>query len=348
MKKIIAIVILSMFLLTSISAVGIKIEADETTSIIKESLQGATIYVDDDFDESTPGWQVDHFDKIQDGVDAAEKNDIVYVYSGTYYENVFIDKSIDLTGENKKTTIIDGSGNGNVIWIWWIGGHEEINEVEISGFTIVNSGKNENGIRTDSHLGIIKDNIISNNDLGIFLCESSSNEIKNNIISNNGCGINLYSGDLGSDSNIISENIIKSNSGYGIYIGWFPHGMSRLNQIYHNDFIGNAGGNAYDDCSENDEWYNIWDDGTGKGNYWDDYEEKYPEANKILSKGIWDTPYYIYNLSDMVDTEAPDRYPLIKPYNKFRSRSVNLFNFDFLEIFLDQFPMLEKLLSLIF
>ena len=32
-------------------------------------------YVDDNYDSSTPGWQVDHFDSIQDAIDASSDGD---------------------------------------------------------------------------------------------------------------------------------------------------------------------------------------------------------------------------------------------------------------------------------
>ena len=75
------------------------------------------VFVDDDYDNSTPGWGEDHFDKIQDGVDAVFNNGYVYVFSGTYNENIVIDKTISLFGEDKDTTIIDGGTIGNTITI---------------------------------------------------------------------------------------------------------------------------------------------------------------------------------------------------------------------------------------
>ncbi len=58
----------------------------------------------------------DDYPTIQQAVNAAAPNDTVFVRSGMYYEHVTIDKSLTLQGENRDTTIIDGSGSGNVIY----------------------------------------------------------------------------------------------------------------------------------------------------------------------------------------------------------------------------------------
>lgn len=49
-----------------------------------------TVWVDDDYDSSTPGWGVTHFDNIQDAVDAVTGS-TVHVAGGSYYEDVTID-----------------------------------------------------------------------------------------------------------------------------------------------------------------------------------------------------------------------------------------------------------------
>jgi len=49
---------------------------------------------------------------IQDLIDNASDGDTIYIPSGIYYENIIINKAINLIGEDKDTTIIDGGGIG--------------------------------------------------------------------------------------------------------------------------------------------------------------------------------------------------------------------------------------------
>ena len=88
-------------------------------------LESSTLYVG--------GTGPENYTKIQYAIENSSNSDTVFVYNGTYYENVYIDKSIDLIGENKDTTIVDGSGTDKVI-------HAVASEVYISGFSLQNSG----------------------------------------------------------------------------------------------------------------------------------------------------------------------------------------------------------------
>lgn len=152
-----------------------------------------------------------NYTTIQSAINAANPGDTIFVYSGTYYENVVVNnKSINLVGENKDTTIIDGGGTGNVVNVSSDG-------VTISGFTVQHSGSwSFAGITLYySNDNTFIDNIISNNHGGIHLISSVHNTISdNNVNSNNNIGIYLES----SSNNIITGNS-ASNNGYGIYLG---------------------------------------------------------------------------------------------------------------------------------
>ena len=124
------------------------------------SSNGKTLYVG--------GTGEGNYTGIQDAIDNASSGDTVFVYndSSPYYENLIVDKTINLIGENKETTIIDGSRNNDTITINSQG-------VTISDFTIINSSydiKNwsKAGIRVTGSNNIIKNNIIRDNLLGIF------------------------------------------------------------------------------------------------------------------------------------------------------------------------------------
>ena len=55
----------------------------------------------------------DDYSSIQAAINAASAGDTVYVRNGTYYELVDVNKTMSLVGENKDTTVIDGSGFPN-------------------------------------------------------------------------------------------------------------------------------------------------------------------------------------------------------------------------------------------
>jgi len=128
------------------------------------------VYVDDDFNSSTPGWQYDHFDVIQDGIDAVAENGTVYVYNGTYFEHVIVNKSIDLLGESRNSTIIDGGGMNNVFNI-------SADFVTISGFDLENSNY---GFYLNNSNNCLIDNCNCNNsEEGVYFTQSCYNFISN-------------------------------------------------------------------------------------------------------------------------------------------------------------------------
>ena len=121
----------------------------------------ADIYVDDNFDPSTPGWGVDHFNKIQEGIDNASDGNTVFVYNGEYYENLLINKSINLIGEHRNVTVVHGEETEKVVNI-------ESDDITIEGFTFKNGESNtdKTGIDIDQQKNIR----ISNNTFSGIFC----------------------------------------------------------------------------------------------------------------------------------------------------------------------------------
>jgi len=197
------------------------------------------------------------FTSIQDAIDNASKGDIIYVFNGTYFENIFINKTISLIGEDKNTTIIDASKNGDVIYVGF-----PANRVYISGFTICNSGKRQGngifdgGIDLHSDQNVVSNNILTRNYMaGLILFGSSHNIIEHNYFGDsNRSGIEFLSGRF----NQVSNNTIMNNSDFGISLSANGNSSGNLiilnilennrqgiiifhsgNTIIHNNFINN-------------------------------------------------------------------------------------------------------------
>jgi len=139
-----------------------------------------TIYVDDD-------GGADYL-KIQDAIDNANNNDTIFVYSGTYYENLVVNKTLTLIGEDKNKTIIDGKKENNTVEL-------AKEKIQISNFTIINSSIDKwynAGIRISSSNCIINDNIIKENMLGVFGKRVENITIFNNKFYNDSITFSLY------------------------------------------------------------------------------------------------------------------------------------------------------------
>jgi len=229
---------------------------------------------------------------------------------------VTINKPLQLIGENKNTTIVDGGGTWVCLYV------QNTQNVTISGFTVQNgfgiySWGSQNitingNIIFDNEQGIVigestyitvSKNIVTQNG-GVFLSDSNGSRIlENNITLNNGDAIWLDN----SHGNIIRENNISYN-GLGTLPGYHHWGIrldfsSSNNIIYHNNIVDN-----YEQATIWMAGNNLWDNGyPSGGNYWSDYEERYPDAQELDGSGIWDTPY-------VIDGNNQDNYPLVNPF----------------------------------
>ena len=194
------------------------------------------IYVDDDGSAN--------YTTIQAAINAAKPNDTIYVYPGFYQENIQINKTLTIQGENNSTTIIDGNQTQDTI-------HISADSVTLTGFTIQQSGPSgrDAGIQITASSTTITHNIIQNNTIGIFSHNTHNNTISQNVIqSNKDYGINLYFSDshtihnntifqnrwgimlIQSNLSIIQNNLIDSNKLSGIWLGR----RSSKNTLHHN------------------------------------------------------------------------------------------------------------------
>lgn len=171
---------------------------------------------------------------IQEAIDAPETlvGHTIFVRSGTYYEHVIIRKDLSLIGEDKNTTIIDGSENGTVISI------ESVNYSRISGFTIQNSGRWYSGLPLLKSIGIsvldsegvvLDQNIIKATEYGIYFANSSGSTIYDNILTAND-DYDIYFNQ--SKNLIVSENSIFDSRGQsGIFMKSSFHNIIDRNTI---------------------------------------------------------------------------------------------------------------------
>ncbi|RLG24448.1 hypothetical protein DRN85_07675, partial [Methanosarcinales archaeon] len=158
------------------------------------------------------------FAKIQDAIDDSDTKvgHTIAVDSGTYSENVNVNKQRTLRGiDSGSTPVVDAGGSGSAITL-------NADGITLEGFKETNSGYNWNdaGIKVNSDNNNITGNTAVNNWNGILLYYSISNTLSgNNANSNNNpfgsYGIYLCS----SDSNTLTDNTANSNNyPAGIYI----------------------------------------------------------------------------------------------------------------------------------
>jgi parallel beta-helix repeat protein len=178
-----------------------------TVLVLVGTASAKTWYVDDD-----DGPEID-FTKIQLAVDAASDGDIIEVRSGTYDENVDLNKQLILmgvdTGEGKP--VVDAERDGSPIAVM-------VDGCTVDGFNAIGSDDEDDGagIRLESSNNMIANNLInSNHGRGIFLLGPSNNNTisTNDINHNDGVGICLLDDCV--DNRLIDNNVCF-NGDHGI------------------------------------------------------------------------------------------------------------------------------------
>jgi parallel beta-helix repeat protein len=212
---------------------------------------GSTLYVG--------GGGSGNYSRIQDAIDNATDGDTVFVYddASPYLENLMVDKSISMIGENKETTRIEGITNVTVVRL-------AADHILLQGFTIVIPtfpmpwimgvyvSKTENWPYEQDvvieNITVSDVNIISHNSrtdgIGCLYCNNST--FVGNTVSNCYFGIHLFL----SCNNIVSHNKVQQCQ-YGVYVEntwnphyrlWFAHPTFGSNTIANNTIKGNEYG----------------------------------------------------------------------------------------------------------
>jgi parallel beta-helix repeat protein len=155
---------------------------------------------------SAATWSVDgsgraDFTRIQDAINNASDGDTILVYSGVYYENVYVNISVTLRGIGHP--VVDAGGRKSAITL-------TADRITLQGFNATNSRSSwgDVGIEVTSNNNTITGNNVCNNSgSGISLSYSNNNTITGNNISNNKyCGI-AFDG----SNNTITGNTFVNN-----------------------------------------------------------------------------------------------------------------------------------------
>jgi parallel beta-helix repeat protein len=248
-----------------------------------------------------------------EGTDQIQRVGNVYTFTGNINASIVVEKD-DIVIEGAGYAL-RGSGSG--IGIELKGrSNVKITNVEIKGFNIaiaVNGGSdnvifgnsiknNDYGVKVDSYSvrNTLSANNITNNGEGIRIAPySDSNSISGNSISDNGEGIVVQ----GSGYNTFFGNSISNNE-RGITFALLGRGRMN-NRVYHNNFVNNTRQILFPFNAMINADSAILDNGfPSGGNYWSNYEDRYPNAEERNGSGVWDTPY-------VIDEDNRDNYPLM-------------------------------------
>ena len=283
----------------------------------------------------------DHFPTIQEAINAASDGNTIVVRNGTYYENVVVNKTVSLIGDDEtvKPVIITQGANSTVYitannvtigcfniqnhvdgsWGWGIILNHSSNSI-VSG----NIVRAPYAVRIDSGSG----NNISNNEIlralpdccvftGLELVNSSDNIVTTNFLSydchstlklhnssNNHITFNYLSGHFSPTRIYMDKSNNNSIAGNTIWKEWNYGRYMDFKRSSDNLIYHNNFLNTLSSDTAYIDAYSInneWDNGC-EGNYWSAYN-----GSDLNGDGVGDTPY-------VIDGNNTDNYPLINPY----------------------------------
>ncbi len=166
---------------------------------------------------------------IQTAINAAQSGDTIQVQAGTYNENLTLNKSLTLIGQNKP--VIRGLGKDSTIIV-------TADHCTIQGFIIERCGSDlqqeDSGLLLKSNRNRIADNELRDILYGIYLLKSEGNTIQRNTIrgrpelemGDRGAGLHLWN----SPNNTLADNTI-TEARDGMYIQSSPGNLITRNRV---------------------------------------------------------------------------------------------------------------------
>ncbi len=256
-----------------------------------------------------------HNNTIAENTFSNNVHNALYISSSnnnTLKQNTFLNNGLEGTqssqvlGSDGRAAIrLSSSSNNFIIQNTLIGNGEGIDLRSCSSNLMC-----QNNLTATSGIGIgffqcslnnvTQNRITQSTDWAIRLWYSTTQNVVNaNYIANNSNGILLDEAEY----NRIIQNTITNNTGWGIQLksASDTYMTASNNTITHNNFVGNQQEDGLD-VSIPGIWVwhggnvagvgNFWDDGK-EGNYWGDYQTRYPHVSEVPGAGIWDVPWEI-------------------------------------------------------
>jgi hypothetical protein len=231
---------------------------------------------------------------ITEGITAVYPYGTVFVKDGVYHETLHVDKPMNIVGQDRQATIIDGNfsetyNNGIEI---------AVNNVNISYMAILNTYNPILPYGGPKIYNVMHCTIAYSHNFGIYLQGTTKNIINDCAINNEPNNAIFFADGISFPvSNKTITNCTIQNNNKGIH---FLSYYAYHNYFYRNNFINNTI-DVYNVGSQP----NYWDNGA-VGNYWDCYRSVHPNAHIVPSTGTWDQPFTI-NSFDI------DHHPWVYP-----------------------------------